>query len=106
MGMGVGCVGLSIDDFCKCDIDEFEAICRAWSDMLEAQNRDDWEQMRLLAAVSIQPHVRKRIIPRQLIPLPWDNQKVRNRNDRAATPALTPEQRQARFKRLARESKS
>lgn len=39
------------------------------------------EHARTVAAICIQPHVRKRIIPRQLLPLPWDNKKSEIRNN-------------------------
>lgn len=39
------------------------------------------ERARMVAAICIQPHVRKRITPRQLLPLPWDNKKSEMRNN-------------------------
>lgn len=70
MGLAVGCIGMSLSDFCACDFDEFAGICRAWHEMGEARSRDSWERMRTLASIAIQPHVRKRLTPRQLLPLP------------------------------------
>ena len=67
---------MPFDDFCRCTFGEFEAICRAWTARAEAEYRDGWERSRLLAAISIQPHVSKKITPQQLIPLPWDNKEV------------------------------
>ena len=60
LGMAVGCIGLSHDDFCKCTFEEFESICKAWSDMTEGQNHEAWERARTIAAIIIQPHVKKR----------------------------------------------
>lgn len=93
---------MSLDDFCALDLDEFEAVYSAWAEGEESRNRDRWERLRLHASITIQPHVRKRIIPRQLIPLPWDNDKPQG----AAVigPALTAQERQARFERLAARS--
>ena len=54
------------------DFAEFAAACKAYAEEREQGERRSWERMRLLAAVCIQPHVRKRISPQQLIPLPWD----------------------------------
>ena len=40
--------------------------------MTEGQNHEAWERARTIAAIIIQPHVKKRITPKQLLPLPWD----------------------------------
>ena len=66
--------------------------------MTESQYRDTWERARTVAAIIIQPHVKKKITPRQLLPLPWDK-KLQNhpRND---APELTAEQRRRRFEDL------
>lgn len=85
---------MSYDDFCLCTFDEFEAICEAWRGMAEGRNRAAWERTRISAAISIQPHVRKRITARQLLPLPWDNQRRHNAPD---APELTPDERRQRF---------
>ena len=68
----MGCIGLSYSDFCRLSPDEFGAVCRSYAEEREADLRERWERTRLLAAVSVQPHVRKKLTPQQLIPLPWD----------------------------------
>lgn len=98
MGIAVGCIGMSVDDFCKCDFDEFEAICRAWQEISDARCRDLWERMRTLASITIQPHIRKKITPKQLFPLPWDNKYVYAMK---TEPELTPEEKLRRFKYLS-----
>lgn len=87
---------MTYDDFCQCTFDEFEGICDAWRQMREGESRDSWERARTVAAIIIQPHVRKRITPRQLLPMPWDAKTERPQNQ----PTLTPEQRQKRFEAL------
>ncbi len=96
--MAIGCIGMSLDDFCRCYCEEFEAICHAWSDMREGENRDNWERMRMLASITISPHVKKPIPPKKLIPLPWDkeNPEKPERDD------LTIEQRRARAEEMLR----
>ncbi|WP_303031774.1 hypothetical protein [uncultured Duncaniella sp.] len=88
---------MSIDDFCRSEIDEFESICDAWRKMREAQYHDSWERTRTLAAICIQPHIKKRITPRQLIPLPWDD-----KSHKPHSPKLTPEERRIRFEQIAK----
>lgn len=65
--------------------------------MNEAQNRDAWERTRILAAITIQPHVKKKLTPKQLIPLPWDKKTTR----RSEAPKLTAEEKKRRFEEVA-----
>lgn len=71
LGIAVGCIGMSHDDFCKCNFDEFENIYNAWRDIYDGSVRESWEQTRTLTAICIQPHVKKKITPRQLWQFPW-----------------------------------
>lgn len=98
MGVALGCIGLSFDDFCKLDYDEFESICKAWSENAETAYRDDWERARLMATICIQPHIKKRITPQKLLPLPWDKEMS---NPQKKTLQLTPSEKQARFEGIA-----
>lgn len=97
--MAIGCIGMSRTEFCECAYDEFEHICKAWREMTDSLNREQWERTRLLAAITIQPHIRKRITPRQLLPLPWDQTKKAAVKQQPKT--LSPVQQQKRFERLA-----
>lgn len=67
--------------------------------MTESQNHDAWERARIVAAIAIQPHCKKRITPRQLLPLPWDNKKQPRRSE---APKLTAGERLKRFESLTR----
>ena len=90
---------MSFDDFCKCTFEEFESICRSWREMTDSLERDAWERSRTMAAIIIQPHVKKKITPRQLLPLPWDKKKAIPRSE---APELTAEERRKRFEEVAR----
>lgn len=68
--------------------------------MTEGQNREAWERARTVAAIIIQPHVKKRITPKQLLPLPWDKKTKTDRGE-AETPKLTAEERKKRFEEIA-----
>lgn len=63
---------MSYDDFCRCTPEEFESICNAYHAGREAFYRDGWEKVRMLAAITIQPHVKKKITPKTLLPFSWD----------------------------------
>lgn len=89
---------MSFDDFCKCTFEEFESICRAWREMSDNQERGQWERARTVATIIIQPHIKKHLTPRELLPLPWDHQPAQP----AEAPQLTPEERRKRFEELAK----
>lgn len=97
MGVAVGCIRLSYDDFSRLYPDEFESICKAYSDSREADQHGAWERMRMLATITIQPHIKSKMTPQKLMPLPWDKHHI----ERPDAPKLTPEERQERFKKLA-----
>jgi hypothetical protein len=46
--------------------------------VFEPQERMEWERMRLLAAITIQPHCKKKMTPERLLPLPWDRDAQKN----------------------------
>ena len=96
MGIAVGCIGMSFDDFCGYDFDEFEAICKSWQGMTEGRMHDAWERMRISAAINIQPHVKGKMTPEKLLPLPWDN-KRKSRDER---PEITRAEDKKRFDTL------
>lgn len=53
-----------------------------------------------MAAIVIQPHVKKKMTPRKLLPMPWDKKKSTPRRGHA--PGLTAEQQRRRLEELAR----
>jgi len=61
------------------------------------RERAEWERMRLFATIGIQPHVRKKVTPRQLVPLPWDSEGKKNRSKR---PEPSAEEKKRRFESL------
>lgn len=88
---------MTYDNFCRCSVEEFNAIYRAWRESKEADERSAWEQMRLLATISIQPHVKRKMKPQTLLPLPWDNQPSNSHRKKVE---LTPEQKKEKFESL------
>lgn len=91
---------MSLDDFCSCTPAEFMAACKAHHDQHEADRRDRWELMRLLAAITVQPHVKGRPDPRRLVPLPWDRQG--HGAARQGNAPLSKEESRARFEKLVK----
>lgn len=86
-------MGMSVDDFDRLLPEEFGAVLRQWR---REQNRREasWlAGVRLHAAITIQPHCRKKIRPADLFDIP----DVDTPED---APRLTREQKRARFEYL------
>lgn len=84
---------MSYDDFCRCTVDEFEAVADAYNTRREQDYREEWERARWIASVTVQPHVKSRINARRTFPFPWDK-------PRELTPKSSKESKR-RFERLA-----
>lgn len=63
----------------------FLDLSSVWNEREEAERRDACERARMIAAISIQPHVKNRIKPDKLLPLPWDK-KVEVRAEKENAP--------------------
>ena len=86
-------------DFCRCYVEEFEAICRAWSEMREGDSRAVWERVRILASITVSPHVRGQVDPKRLLPMPWDSESHREMPE---AEELTAEEQLERGREFAR----
>lgn len=100
MGYALGCLGMALQDFTALTPEEFAAACKAHCTQREAESREHWEQIRTLAVIAIQPHLKKRITARQLLPLPWD--KGEDPGKKRSERTLTREEQLRRFEELAR----
>lgn len=72
LGMATGCIGMSLDDFCRCTPSEFRAIWDVWHEMHERRERGAWERARMLALCALQPHARQRLRPADVMTFPWE----------------------------------
>lgn len=100
--LGTALVGmrLSYDDFCRLTPEEFGHACKEYRRMQDAAHRDRWSRMRMLAAITIQPHLKKKITPQGLLPFPWEGR------GRGGEAGARPEPGRAeRLARLARRLK-
>lgn len=100
MGYAVGVIGMRLDDFDAMTMPEFEAVAEAHREHNESLMRDEWERMRLLACITIQPHCRKKLTPKGLLALPWDCRKTDKKE-----PEMNRGDHEARFNRLVEEAK-
>lgn len=99
LGIALGCIKLSYDDFCRLTREEFHEIYRAYNEQREADYRDDWQRMRMLATISVQPHTKKKITPQQLLPFTWEKQQKKKQ------PILTKEEDKKRLENLLKRIK-
>lgn len=86
----MGRIGMSLDDFDRCDPSEFKAILKAW-DMGE---RAKWERMRIQAAISVLPWTKTGMSPSKICPLPWDG------SEGVPTEILSRDEAKKRFEQL------
>ncbi len=91
----MGVLGMSLDDFCALEPSEFEACCDAYHDRMEQAERMEWQRTRMLATITIQPHVKKKLKPRDLIEFPWEKQPAKTQT----APPMTREEQMKRLKR-------
>lgn len=101
LGIALGCIGLSYDDFCKLDFNDFAAIWKAYAEQRDTDFKDRWNRMRILAAITIQPHLSKkhRITPKKLLPFPWDKTAAKKRQD---APKMTAAEQRKRMAELVK----
>ena len=96
LGIALGCIRLSYDDFCKMDFQEFAAVWKAYAEQRDTDFKDRWQRMRMLASITIQPHLvkRHRVTPEKLLPFPWD------KPTRGSKPTISAEEQRERMRKL------
>jgi hypothetical protein len=83
LGLAVGGIGMSYEDFCRLTLEEFSRVYEAYSDKSEGLYRDNWERMRMQAFIIVRPFVRNKLTLRKFLSLPWD---YNNKNDAVVLP--------------------
>jgi hypothetical protein len=83
------------------DFNEFAAVYKAYAEQRDTDFKDEWARMRLLATITIQPHLAKgkKVTPEKLLPFPWEKKKTRKRGK---SQELTIEQQRARMAELVK----
>lgn len=101
MAWAIGVIHMPLTEWQTLTPDEWQAVCQAWADHTDALQHDKWERMRLLATISVQPHIKNRITPASLLPLPWDGKPSgEGTSETAPAPQPTKEEARARFATL------
>ena len=99
MGVAVGNIGLPYNDFCGLTPEEFGHVYEAYSSQREADRKDSWERARLMTTIMIQPHLKKKLTPQQLLRLPWDAEPQERK---ANNPQPTAAESKERFEEMLR----
>ena len=94
-------MGMPLGDFEALTPDEFRAVCEQRRRCEEERLHDRWERMRLLATIVVQPSLRRKMTPKQLLRFPWDEEGVREETKEK----LTKEEHLKRFTELVEKYK-
>ena len=86
LGIAVGCIGMSLDDFMSCTPTEIAAIHEQWLNDGIAREHAQWERARMMCMCMLQPYAKNTLSPRDVMVFPWelegdgDNPKTNNTN--------------------------
>ena len=72
LGIAIANIGMPYNDFCALTPEEFSYIFKAYNEQQQEQYRDNWERMRMLAGIMIQPYAKKGLTLHKLLPFSWD----------------------------------
>lgn len=75
LGIAMGRVGMSMDDFCRCAPSEFSRIVEAYRLREETAYRAGWEQTRIQVVSVANMFSKHPLRPEKTFPLPWDEKK-------------------------------
>lgn len=78
-------IGLSLSDTCALTLEEFNILYEEWDRYRTAVFRTSWEQARFMAHCSVMPHVKKGLVPTDIVCFDWE--KEDKKNIRTATKA-------------------
>lgn len=72
--VGMGRMALSPSAFYTMTFDEFNAAVKGFNEREEFRERGEWERIRWLGTLTLQPHLRKgrKLKPKDLAVFPWE----------------------------------
>ena len=79
MAYAVGVVGMMLHEWMELSPDEWLSVAEAYNNQAEQTFRTEWERMRMLATISVQPHVKNRLTPSRLLPPTLSKEEARKR---------------------------
>tara|TARA_R100001244_G_scaffold132039_4_gene106670 strand:+ start:177 stop:470 length:294 start_codon:yes stop_codon:yes gene_type:complete len=66
-------LGLAYDELYSLTPRSFNNRLLGFSEHQEQINQNNWEQTRLIIHACLSPHSKKRLKPKDILPLPWDS---------------------------------
>ena len=72
LGIAMGCIGMSMDDFFRCTPSEFYAAYEAWNEMQTSRERGRWERIRMQCLCSMQPYSKSKLTPQDIMRFSWE----------------------------------
>ena len=106
LALALGCIGMGLDDFCRCTPAEFSAIARRWMEMRQTQRREQWEQTRMTCLCLLQPYSRKKLTPRDVMRFDWDNEQKETHEEEQPREQLTTEEIKRRYREALKKRQS
>ena len=86
MGLAMGCVGMSLGDFCRLTPSEFTEVFSRWQQHEEYSQRRSWDQARFLACSILQPYSsKKRLKLTDVARFSWDMEAVDQEKEEPST---------------------
>ena len=89
IGIAMGCIGMSIEDFERCTPSEFRAIYEMWQRQMEKEERGAWERMRMLGTCMLAPYSKRRLEAKDVMRFPWDEEEKSERENQTESKEVT-----------------
>ena len=94
MGIAMGCMGMSMDDFCRCTPSEFYEVYESWGDMRTMDERARWERARMQCLCFLQPYSKSRLRPQDIMQFPWETAGSEGRSVKNEESSCASEQKE------------
>ncbi len=98
----MGCMGMSMDDFCRCTPSEFYEAYYQWHDMRGRQERLAWETVRTQCLCSLQPYSKRKLKPQDVMLFPWEEEKSEDGREKSEERRVKSEESVGREELMAR----
>lgn len=96
--MAVGCIGMTVDDFCRCTPLEFSKVYECWAEGEQRRERAAWERTRLECTTMLQPYSKRGLKPTDVMKFAWDSGHFEDESE-----MLSAKEIRERFERVKRE---
>ncbi len=80
----MGCIGMSMDDFCRCTPSWFYKVYEAWHEREQRLEQAGWERTRMQCLCMLQPYSKKKLQARDVMQFPWEVKNEEGRVEKEA----------------------